>query len=108
MLSCLVEITNVTSASGQNVTTVGELILDCFTVPSDLPVNWIAIEFSDSPNRQLADDPRAVIQSTEYGSRLTIRNTTVEDSGEYQCLFNHSFYEIRSNISVTIIPGKFL
>ena len=100
----LLEITNITSIGGQTILVLGQLTLDCFTIPSDLPVVWVAIGFK-IPDSELATDPRAIIQSTEYGSRLTLTNTTVRDSRGYGCSFNQR--EAFADIFVTIIPGTY-
>lgn len=105
----LLEVTNITSVGSQSILASEQLTLNCFTVPSDLPVVWVAMSGPFGViNRQLAKDPRAVIKSTEYGSRLTLINTTVEDSVEYGCHFNHRNAFLSANASVTIIPGTYL
>ena len=101
------EIINISSTNGQNIFAAGQLILDCFTIPNDLPVVWGAFNFDDS-EKQLAGDPRAIIQSTEYGSRLTLMNTTVEDSGYYTCSSIERFVRPDAPFIVTIIPGIFV
>ena len=117
----LLEVTNITSVGGQNILAPEQLILSCFTVPSDLPVVWVAIngiiinpgkQFFRDPfagiERQLAEDPRAIIESTEYGSRLTLTNTTVGDSVEYSCRFIQRDAFSLANIFVPVIPGNYL
>ena len=104
----LLEITNITLIGNQSILATEQLILNCFTVPSDLPVVWFVISRIDSPDRQLAEDPRVVIESTEYGSRLTLTNTTVEDTQEYGCRFNQREAFALATTFVTIIPGTYL
>ena len=86
---------------------MGELTLTCLTVPSNLPVMWFASENFDSlDDRVLAEDSRAIIQSTNHGSMLRLRNTTVEDGGGYICSFDHDIYGTSAAYTeVTIIPG---
>ena len=101
------EIVNVSSISGQNIFEVGQFSLNCFTIPNDLPVVWTAFNF-DYSNKQLTGDPRAIIQSTGYGSRLTLVNTTIEDSGYYTCNFIERTVSSTDPFSVTVIPGTYL
>ena len=114
----LLEVTNITLVGSQNILASEQLTLNCFTVPSDLPVSWVFVSdnilileikfFGGSLERQLAEDPRAHIESTEFGSRLTLTNTTVEDSGVYRCHFIQRDLFSSANIFVPVIPGTYL
>ena len=101
----IAEIINVTSNSSQDVVVQGELFLTCFTNPSDVPVSWIHCPNFESSGKQLMNDPRAIIQSTDYGSALTLRNTTTDDTGEYKCALVDSFSEEYQSTFITIIHG---
>ena len=103
----IAEIINVTSNSSQNVFVQGELTLTCFTNPSDVPVTWIHYPDFESSGKQL-NDPLAIIQSTDYGSALTLRNTTTEDTGEYKCALDDSFTEEYESTFITIIHGTYV
>ena len=104
----IAEIINVTSNSSQNIVVQGELILTCFTNPSDVLVTWIHYPDFESSGKQLMNDPRAIIRSTDYGSTLTLRNTTTEDTGEYKCALDDSFSEEHESTFITIIHGTYV
>ena len=98
------EIVNVSSISGQNIFAAGQFSLNCFTIPNDLPVVWTAFNF----DKQLTGDPRAIVQSTGYGSRLTLMNTTVEDGGIYACNSIQGTIRLNDSFNVTVIPGTYM
>jgi len=72
----------------QIVTTPRDLVLTCLTIPNDLPVEWFYWRDLTNPERPLSDDPRAIIQPIVNGSMLTLKNSTLEDSGIISCRFN--------------------
>ena len=101
------ELVNISSISGQSIFAAGQFSLNCFTIPNDLPVVWTAFNF-DYSYKELTGDPRAIVQSTGYGSRLTLMNTTVEDSGYYACNSIQGTIGPTDSFSVTVIPGTYL
>jgi len=99
----------------QDVITPGDLILTCLTNPIDLPVEWIYWRNLNSPEKLLSEDSRAIIQPIISGSMLTLKNSTIEDSGLYFCRFNIDLSPMiapilggEATFDVLIIPGTFV
>ena len=71
-----------------------------------MPVVWTFRNNIASSEKELADDPRAIIKPFESGSMLRLRNTTVEDNGEYICsLKSNRFNSVSAR--VVILPGMY-